>query len=756
MRSTMVRVSSAPDNINVVIAPGKKGLHIYKYPSAIVGPTWIEWDFEVEEYEIDFWVEAAPAAGGEATRLFPQPGSTEGTSMRWEGRRYKAGTRVSGHLELQDLGAADTPMAVKLVFSNQTSWTRERKVKYAARSWPLLPGSSEQAVAVKRSAEEESILAVASRLAGLAMHGKALDEADMRLMLFQPTTQGRTSQRFDEVPEDAPPTKKRLLLAVASCAPTRSPNPRPSYHLDQPYVTIIKGLRAWQDATGKALLAVAPEPPVLPVTAIESPPVGEDQHPGEGPQQAAAPPVLPKRMSFIQLIDLVREELQYDITFKPREVIKQAADDLGIELRVGAGKRGEIEQIALSLGLIEEEPEPEPERETEPESNLQDVVDPEPETETELVAPGVELLSKNHPTVAVNSAVEPRNGLSLQEAVAWCRSLPDCEGMWYYDNGRCCPKASWDDDTFTKVIAGGAFYRVLLGDGRHGLGMEPEPEPQPELVTQQQFQAAPEVHSVAEQETGLLEEDLREPDADRELELDEPRWYKQTGMEWTRYDAAACRKIEQGYRVYKDEERAWMQQQVAQFEQERVARDTGHRESMSANLSGAGIVQKRDHPKFDLTHGCQLDFENMREVNKDERGGQKRVKVKREEPTEEDRNQAKDSRTRQSILQEFVLSESAYLDALEELDKVCFAELRKVEPSNMTHACEALSTAFDALLRLHRMVVTQLEGQIGETLAHLKYEKTASANFATQNHVVLVQVQSQRRKQLRRRRRLLR
>ncbi len=75
-------------------------------------------------------------------------------------------------------------------------------------------------------------------------------------------------------------------------------------------------------------------------------------------------------------------------------------------------------------------------------------------------APGVEVLSKNHPTVVVECAAEPRNGLSLQEAVAWCRSLPDCNGMWYYDNGRCCPKASWDAGTFTKQIPGGAFYRV--------------------------------------------------------------------------------------------------------------------------------------------------------------------------------------------------------------------------------------------------------------------------------------------------------
>jgi thiol-disulfide isomerase/thioredoxin len=100
-------------------------------------------------------------------------------------------------------------------------------------------------------------------------------------------------------------------------------------------------------------------------------------------------------------------------------------------------------------------------------------------------APGVEMLSKKHPTVEVSCAAAPRNGLSLQEAVAWCRSLPDCKGMWYYDNGRCCPKASWDAGTFTKEIPGGAFYRVgpaapqaaasaplrlMLGEELRGLG----------------------------------------------------------------------------------------------------------------------------------------------------------------------------------------------------------------------------------------------------------------------------------------------
>jgi hypothetical protein len=101
--------------------------------------------------------------------------------------------------------------------------------------------------------------------------------------------------------------------------------------------------------------------------------------------------------------------------------------------------------------------------------------------------------------------------------------------------------------------------------------------------------------------------------------------------------------------------------QEAQFEQERTSRDTGHRESMSSTLGGAGLVQQRENEKFFLPDGATtLSFEHMREIGKTERG-QKRVKIKREEPTEDDRNQARDLRARQSILGELMLSEVAYL-----------------------------------------------------------------------------------------------
>ncbi len=75
---------------------------------------------------------------------------------------------------------------------------------------------------------------------------------------------------------------------------------------------------------------------------------------------------------------------------------------------------------------------------------------------------GVQLLSTNHPVDEVGSVAQPRNGLTLEQAIAWCRSIPDCAGMWYYDNGRTCPKAHWDPSpaNFSKVIPGGKFYQV--------------------------------------------------------------------------------------------------------------------------------------------------------------------------------------------------------------------------------------------------------------------------------------------------------
>ena len=346
MRSTMVRVNSAPDKLSATIPPGKKGLHHYTYPVPVSCATWIEWDLEIEEHDIDFWVEAA-CDGHAARTIFPRDKQAEGTSIRWDGKRYKAGAPVSEHLELTDQTCGglrptvSTPVTIRFVFSNQTSWTRERSIKYAVRGWPLAAAGDAPEAAVELSAEGAAINLVARRLAELGAKG-ALDEGDMRHMLFQPTSQARDSQRIqnEQSSAEAPITKPRLLLVVASCAPTRGPQPRPGYHLDQPYVRVIKGLSAWQTGTAAALLAVAPEPPLLPepVVAVEEE-IYLSLEPEPAPEIAAPEPN--KRKSFIQLVDMVRSELHYDPNLKPREVISQAAEDLGIELNPDAGKRGE-------------------------------------------------------------------------------------------------------------------------------------------------------------------------------------------------------------------------------------------------------------------------------------------------------------------------------------------------------------------------------------------------------------------------------
>lgn len=75
---------------------------------------------------------------------------------------------------------------------------------------------------------------------------------------------------------------------------------------------------------------------------------------------------------------------------------------------------------------------------------------------------GVSILSKNHPVNCADSSEQPRDGLTLEQAIAWCRSMPDCAGMWFYDNGRTCPKAHWDPSpaNFSRSIAAGTFYQV--------------------------------------------------------------------------------------------------------------------------------------------------------------------------------------------------------------------------------------------------------------------------------------------------------
>ena len=123
MRSTMVRQVS--DSTTVTIQPGKKGLH--SVTQHVDRPTHLGWEFEVEEHDIDFFVECT--IGNARRVLFPEGGE----SMR----RYKAGGKIAAHLELKDVGTPAAPATVRLCWSNQTSWTRDRTIRFSVHSWAL-------------------------------------------------------------------------------------------------------------------------------------------------------------------------------------------------------------------------------------------------------------------------------------------------------------------------------------------------------------------------------------------------------------------------------------------------------------------------------------------------------------------------------------------------------------------------------------------------------------------------------------------
>ena len=67
------------------------------------------------------------------------------------------------------------------------------------------------------------------------------------------------------------------------------------------------------------------------------------------------------------------------------------------------------------------------------------------------------VLSVNHPSVSTDSSIGCINGLDLQKATDLCRDADDCTGFWLYENGRFCPKATFNND-FSRVIAAGSFY----------------------------------------------------------------------------------------------------------------------------------------------------------------------------------------------------------------------------------------------------------------------------------------------------------
>ena len=72
-------------------------------------------------------------------------------------------------------------------------------------------------------------------------------------------------------------------------------------------------------------------------------------------------------------------------------------------------------------------------------------------------------LSPNHPDSDKGSETPCVNGLkTVHDCFDHCRKGASCKGFWYYDNGRCCPKAQFSDK-FTKKIAGGGFYDFDCG-----------------------------------------------------------------------------------------------------------------------------------------------------------------------------------------------------------------------------------------------------------------------------------------------------
>lgn len=83
------------------------------------------------------------------------------------------------------------------------------------------------------------------------------------------------------------------------------------------------------------------------------------------------------------------------------------------------------------------------------------------------VVPGYSLLlERGHPTetisyVPAGMSTGCQNGLSIDQAAAWCQSFIGCNGFWWTFFGRTCLKASWSDSsTFGHPYDTGNFYSV--------------------------------------------------------------------------------------------------------------------------------------------------------------------------------------------------------------------------------------------------------------------------------------------------------
>ena len=55
-------------------------------------------------------------------------------------------------------------------------------------------------------------------------------------------------------------------------------------------------------------------------------------------------------------------------------------------------------------------------------------------------------LSDKHPSTGTDTAAGAckNNLIPRAKCEAYCASLESCTGYWYYKNGRCCPKATFD------------------------------------------------------------------------------------------------------------------------------------------------------------------------------------------------------------------------------------------------------------------------------------------------------------------------
>jgi hypothetical protein len=494
MRSTLARVTSAPERRwgTEVRIRSKKGLdaHCFDYPHLVDGPTRFEWHFEVEAHDIDFSVVATRGGGGggggrEASRtlLFPQGGDGKP-------QRAKSGAVVTGSLDVNEA----EPLKVSFIWSNEYSWTKDKVVKYSiqseamdvapARRGASQGGGSHGPASGGAAAALQKAAATLSALAGLG--GKQrLDASHVRSMLYRPTSHEVAAD------DESAPDLVRLLLTVASCAPVARPamSTRPMYMLHAPYVEIVKGMAEWHQEMGELLRAVVVAcPPELQRRPAPPPGCVETPEPAPAPEVEVVPEVEPEeedeeeaqmepvRLSFIELINMVRERLGIAAEARPMQVIEQAAAALEVVLPAGAGRRAEIELLAQRLQLIHdaaaaaaaaaaESPEPEPEPEPEPAESVAEAdSEPAPQPEPEV--------EEGEPEGPAAAAGAPRRGAVPAATVATEPPIDFCD-----NGGDATAKAA---AAVADSAGGEGGDSVSLAEGEEGEGGEGEEEEEEE------------------------------------------------------------------------------------------------------------------------------------------------------------------------------------------------------------------------------------------------------------------------------------